>query len=282
MYASFVEVNGIPTRYLWAGKPDSTPLLMVHGRILTAEHWYKNIDALGAHFFVVAPDVLGNGFTGPVDFAGGPHPVQQRYEHLAALVDVLGFREFYACGSSHGALLSTLLHFRMPDRLTKLVINGSAAFASPDVLAKSVDRTLERDDPAIGRLSPEGWHAWMSAYVHDPRSLPPEVFPTVMTAYAQNWVMDCWRKSLLGHREMHQRPDLTIEHRLSDITAETLLIWGRNDWSAPLDDAMRMQAGIRRSRLEIFDDCAHMPMMEHPERYNQLLATFLTASDGAA
>lgn len=280
MRARFITVNGIPTRYLSAGDPSRPPLLLVHGRILSGEHWFCNIDALGETFHVVAPDVLGSGFTGPVDFSGGPHPVEQRVNHLAALVDALGFETFYACGSSHGALLSTLLHLQMPDRLQKLVVNGSAAFASPEILAAGVEKTLQRDDPAISQLSLEGWRDWMSGYVYDPACLPDAAFTPVMTAYAQGWVMDCWRKSLIGHKEMSARTDLRIGHRLDQIKADTLLVWGRDDAGAPLSDAEPLVKGIARARLEVFDNCGHMPMMEHPERFNGLVRSFLT--DGNA
>lgn len=275
MRARFITVNGIQTRYLTAGDPAAPVVLLVHGRILSAEHWFCNIDALGMDFHVIAPDVLGSGFTGPVDFAEGPHPVVQRVDHLAAMIDALGIDTFHACGSSHGALLSTLLHLRMPDRLAKLVVNGSAAFASPALLAESVERTLKRDDPAIGQLSLQGWRDWMSGYVHDPACLPDAAFTPVMTAYAQDWVMDGWRKSLLGHKEMVNRPDLTLEHRLEQIVAETLLVWGRNDTGAPLEDAERLLWGLPHARLEVFDDCGHMPMMEHPARFNGLVRAFL-------
>ncbi|HTO34154.1 MAG TPA: alpha/beta hydrolase [Pararhizobium sp.] len=275
MQARFITVNNIRTRYLTAGDPSNTPLLMVHGRILSAEHWFCNIDALGQDFYVVAADTLGSGFTGPADFSKGLHPVEQRVDHLEALVDKLGFGEFYASGSSHGALLSTLLHLRMPDRLTKLVVNGSAAFASPELLADSVDATLQRDDPRIGKLSLRDWHDWMRGYVYDPGCLPDAAFTPVMTAYAQDWVMDCWRESLKGHKEMAKRPDLRIGHRLDQIKADTLLVWGRDDAGAPLSDAEPLVAGIARAKLEVFDNCGHMPMMEHPDRFNAVVRDFL-------
>jgi len=46
----------------------------------------------------------------------------------------------------------------------------------------------------------------------------------------------------------------------------------------PVGDGRRLAASIPGARLEVFEDCGHMPMLEHPRRFNDLLARF--APDG--
>ena len=38
----------------------------------------------------------------------------------------------------------------------------------------------------------------------------------------------------------------------------------------------------RHARLRFVDQCSHAPMMENPERFNQLLEEFLTLEEFAA
>ena len=52
MGASFVDVDGIRTRYLHAG--DGPPLLLIHGLGISADCWFYNVDVLARHFSVCA------------------------------------------------------------------------------------------------------------------------------------------------------------------------------------------------------------------------------------
>jgi pimeloyl-ACP methyl ester carboxylesterase len=62
--------------------------------------------------------------------------------------------------------------------------------------------------------------------------------------------------------------------RLERIEVPTLIVWGRDDLVVPARDAAGFGERISGSRLEIFDDCGHVPMLERPVRFNRLLAEF--------
>lgn len=70
-----------------------------------------------------------------------------------------------------------------------------------------------------------------------------------------------------------------IRHNLGDklqhISVPTLLIWGKNDNITPPFVAEKFRDLIPDSRLFFLDQCAHAPMMEKPEEFNQLLEDFL-------
>src|SRR5690242_18042705 len=91
MRIEFKNVNGVRTRVLFAGNPSAYPILLIHGFGISADTWLRNIDALGEDFFVVAPDMVGHGFTDPVDFEGEP-PHRQTVDHLVSLIDLYGFQ----------------------------------------------------------------------------------------------------------------------------------------------------------------------------------------------
>ncbi len=70
-----------------------------------------------------------------------------------------------------------------------------------------------------------------------------------------------------------------VRHNLGDklhhISVPTLLIWGRNDNITPPFVAEKFRDLIPDSRLYFLDECAHAPMMEKPEEFNQILEEFL-------
>lgn len=65
-----------------------------------------------------------------------------------------------------------------------------------------------------------------------------------------------------------------IRGRLHLIDRPTLIVWGEKDRLVPLGDAFRLQSEIEGSKLVIFPDARHLPMVECPDRFNALLAKF--------
>ena len=84
---------------------------------------------LAEDFSVVAPDTLGQGFTGVGDFTGGA-PQPHFVAHLKALADQVGFDKFAMCGSSFGAMLCILTYFDIPERVEKLILISSGSATS--------------------------------------------------------------------------------------------------------------------------------------------------------
>src|SRR5579864_2008846 len=140
MRVSFIDVGGVQTRCLTAGDESAYPVLFIHGMTYAADIWMRNIDDLGRDHYVIAADMLGHGFTNPGKPLGNPS-IPQKVDHIIALADALGLKEFCLSGSSYGALISALVYFNVPQRIKKLIINGSgSAFNSEETLKPYVER----------------------------------------------------------------------------------------------------------------------------------------------
>ena len=59
MQVRFIEVDGIPTRCLYAGDENAYPILLMHGHDLIAEVWLKNIDELAKRLFCARTGFAG-------------------------------------------------------------------------------------------------------------------------------------------------------------------------------------------------------------------------------
>lgn len=66
--------------------------------------------------------------------------------------------------------------------------------------------------------------------------------------------------------------------RLDEIEAPTLVVRGALDWPDVEVAADRFLTEIRSSRGVVFDDCAHLPTMEQPERFVATVRAFLGES----
>jgi len=66
--------------------------------------------------------------------------------------------------------------------------------------------------------------------------------------------------------------------RLAEIALPTIVLAGRYDECAP-EHMWEMHQRIAGSRFELFDSSAHMPFIEEPDRFDQVMRGFLRLHD---
>ena len=62
---------------------------------------------------------------------------------------------------------------------------------------------------------------------------------------------------------------------LPDMNTPACIIWGKNDTVTPPEVAVDFNKLLPDSDLYWFDKCGHAPMMEHPDKFNQVLHDWL-------
>jgi len=273
----FVDAGGVRTRCLVGGEPGRYPLLLLHGYGGTADVWMRNIDALGDEFHVVAVDMISSGFTDPVDTGGKP-PQPKAVAHLRALADKLGFGRFCPVGTSYGGAIAALLYFDMPERVDKLVLQGSGSvFNEDEALVATLSNVKKNFGPLMDAPTIDGVRASVKKQVYDPKTIPEEMIHVMATAYAQPWMRRAWEQGLDGLLDLEATRPWRLLPRLEKIACDTLVLWGREDPGAVYASAV---AGVKRmpkARLVTFEKCGHKPMYEHPERFNAEVRAFLKA-----
>jgi pimeloyl-ACP methyl ester carboxylesterase len=272
MRIRFLDAGGFQTRILHEGS--GRPVLMLHGLGTTGERWVRNIDSLAADFSVVAPDLLGAGFTANPEF--GPAPQLQHVAHLRALIDQVCPGDLAIIGSSYGGLLAALLALELPERVRRLVIVGSgSAFHSPDEQAKVIQAARANALRALEDGTLDGTRQRMERIVFDPASVPPTVLLTQLTANALPGRRKASEQWYDGTLSSLANAEAQVFHRLEAIRVPTLIITGRDDIRASVPRAQEAARRIPNCRLEIFDKCGHGPMVEHPGAFNERVREFL-------
>jgi pimeloyl-ACP methyl ester carboxylesterase len=69
---------------------------------------------------------------------------------------------------------------------------------------------------------------------------------------------------------------------LPSIKVPTLLIWGLNDTITPPMVAHDFHRLIPNSTLRFIDYCCHAPMMENPQRFNEIVEEYLMEANTLA
>ena len=115
-----VDVDGIATNVhdIPAQTPGSGTVVLLHGSgpgVSAWANWRPTIPALAKVMRVVAPDILGFGYTEPRP--GATYDLETWRAHLLGLLDTLGLEQVSLVGNSFGGAVSLDLAARHPDRV---------------------------------------------------------------------------------------------------------------------------------------------------------------------
>ena len=90
-----------------------------------------------------------------------------------------------------------------------------------------------------------------------------------------------------GQLELYRSGDFEklepYEGRLAQLGVPTLMLWGSNDFAAPVAGAHRFKGEIPGSEVVVLDGTGHFVVEDAPDRYAEALVRFLkTARPGTA
>jgi 2-hydroxymuconate-semialdehyde hydrolase len=260
-----IIAGGIETNYQDHGQGD--PIFLIHGSgpgVTAYANWRLTMPVLAEKFRVIAPDMVGFGFTERP--ANVSYTMDMWVSHALSLMDALKIEKAHLVGNSFGGGLALALALKAPERVNRLVLMGAAGtkFQLTDGLDAvwGYKGTLEHMKELIGLF------AFNKNLVSDDlaklryeASIRPgfqEAFSAMFPAPRQRWV-----DALASDEE-----------KIKTLAHETMVIHGRDDAIIPLSASLRLHDLIPKSQLHVFGQCGHWTQIEHSARFNQLLLNF--------
>ena len=289
--AKFIDVNGIRTRYWDQGTGPA--LLLIHGGQPTGKGggaltWLRNFEGLSRQFHVYAIDRLGQGGTGnPQSRADYEHYYERVVDHVWGFVDAAGIDRVGLVGHSQGGWPVARLALDHPDRVSCLVNVDS-------VLAPGGEQNLNLHTAryylhTIQFHPPEGetLESMRRTSEFQSHTLNNMTDVSVQRAYALAQLPKLEEAaSILSAMQMnprHPAAQALFEQARQDIAAgmlkvPSLVIWGYNDPSSPYPGGLALfkliNAATPTSELHVFNRSGHQSHIEHPERFNRVVAGF--------
>lgn len=239
----FVQANGLNIYYEDHGQ--GTPLLLIHGGVLTSESWQPYLPDFTKHFRVITPDTRGHGRTAnPI----GAMNFRALANDMAALIQALGLQKPFVCGYSDGGQVALELGMRYPELAQAIIIGG----AYPELTEAS--------------------RVWVRSILGDPQS--PEVdvdqferdnpdFAAMLegTQKHGNW------KALL--KQIKPMWNATLNYTPADfalVTAPTLVILGDRDDFVSVEEGIEMFRLLPTAELAVISDADHGKLISSPEK----------------
>lgn len=221
------------------------PLILIHGGAVDARFFDKNIEALAAHFRVIALDLWGHGHTADRD---GPFTLESFSTDVAELIERVAGDSTHVLGHSIGAAVALHLTMRRPDLVRKLVVVSGGFDSSAEegmdggVTDEMVDQTVAFLGQSYGAVSPDGQ----------------DHFAVVV------------RKDFeMSAREPRFAPD-----DVAKVTQRTLVMAADDD-IASLDHMLAFYRALPNGELAIVPGTSHFLLQEKPYLCDVIILDFL-------
>lgn len=270
-YSRFTEVDGVRVHYQEAGESDAPPMILIHGFASSNMVWSKVLlELAAAGFRVIAPDLLGYGYSGKPRHLD--YTIASQARMVRRLMAQLGIDRTVLVGSSYGGAIAATIALDYPAVVKKLILVGAVSNNRP------TRYMLMRlfGSPIIGDI--------LSPLVVGSRRLLRFRMKRVYDRHS--WVLDERRVEArhlpLRTRGAHRAIVRTVRRWDADrvsrdahlLTQPTLLLWGDNDREVPLKDGERLHEEIPNSRLIVFRECGHLPHEEYPAAFTKIVLEF--------
>ncbi|MEX1177624.1 MAG: alpha/beta fold hydrolase [Nitriliruptor sp.] len=273
-------VRGLEIESIVAGS--GIPVLLLHGLGASKVSFLPTLDGLGGDRFEVhALDLPGFGRSSK------PIPGGRRYT-MAWMADTVhgylirnGIRSAHIVGNSMGGRIATELGLRHPGSVRSVIGLGSAvAFDEYRRIAPLLRVTRPQYLAVAPLRARRSWiEAGLRQLFHDPTRLP----AANITAAANDVLLSlrdpgyrlafatCARN--LGLEKGHGRN--SYWERLAACGVPTYWIFGQHDRLVQHRYAERVRTSLPAAKVELWDDCGHVPQFEHPERVNDRITSWL-------
>jgi 4,5:9,10-diseco-3-hydroxy-5,9,17-trioxoandrosta-1(10),2-diene-4-oate hydrolase len=268
------KAGGLELHFNEAGPADGEPVVFLHGGGPGASSWsnfHQNLPAFAERYRCLLVDMPGFGRSDK------PELDKQFFEFAAeavvALLDELGVAKAHFVGNSLGGGTSLRLALDHPDRVGKLVLMGPGGAFKP-VFTPEPAEGIKLLGQVVAPPGPtrEKVEAFIRVMVFD-QSFVTEELIEERTAAA----MDPGNQQGLVRVMSTFAPPRAGElwRELDRIPHRTLMIWGRDDRTLPLDGALLALQQLPDARLHVFPRCAHWAQLEHQAEFDRLAIDFL-------
>ncbi len=274
--SKFVEADGLKIHLHDVGTGPA--LVLLHGGGPGGSGWSnfkQNIPALAEHFRVVTIDQPGYGRSDKPELTEGYYQLAARV--VRDVLDELGIDKTHFVGNSLGGGTSLRLAIDYPDRADRLVLmgpgGGSLSIFSPDPAEGIKVLTSYYSDPGPSR---ERMEALIRIMTYDHSFITDELIEERYEASVAPGAAEGCMRTLRAIAVGDDPNDRQLWRYFAQVPHKTLLMWGRDDRTVPLDGAFLALKQMPDAQLHVYPRCGHWAQLEHRDAFNRLTVDFLT------
>lgn len=267
-----VRANNIAMNYEQQGSGE--PLVLLP--FLSADHacYAFQVGEYSKHFTCISLDLRG---TGETEKHEGAYSTEDLADDAAAFLQAIGVGKAHIAGLSLGGGIGLWLAAKYPEKVLSLSVHSG--WPKTDPFVKAVIEAFQVMAKALQSV-PE-----MTIRAIFPWCFTPELY-AAKPEYIQSLADFVRSRPEQPLFSFLQQSNAVLNHDVSPelerITAPTQITFGVTDQVTSTRFADPMVSKIRNSELLVFDGCAHAPIYEKVEEFNQRTLQFLRKHRGSA
>jgi pimeloyl-ACP methyl ester carboxylesterase len=265
-----VRANNININYESTGQGE--PMVLIPYLAADQACYAFQVADYSKHFTCISVDLRGAGLS---DKPNSPYSTELFADDIAAFMQAIGVERAHISGLSLGASVGMWLAAKHPEKVKSLSLHSS----------------WPKTDPFL-KTCVEGWRVIAQGLDSVPEMIILGIFPWCFTPGLYASKPDYIESLAAFVRSRPAQPldafmrmsDAVINHdgtsALARIKAPTQITFGRYDMvtSTRFSDILHNQ--IKGSELLVFEDCAHAPIYENVQSFNDKTLAFLQTHTG--
>ena len=265
------SVQAGDTRWVYYEGGQGPTIVLLHGFAARKEVWLKVAPMLTAHFHVIIPDLPGWGESSRAPNAS--YNIDNQAARFSDFVETLHLQHFLLVGHSMGGAIAGVYAAEHPDHVAELALVDSFGlkFKENDFAKEA----MSGKDPFIFDDRAGFLRANALAFDHVP-DLPGRIIDVFVKDNIANRAFI--ENTFNELREESQT--MSLQNRLDKLTMPTLGMWCRDDKIIDPSALDSLRSGLTHApaiSTSILNGCNHMPQMEKPQEFSQILTSFALA-----
>lgn len=246
-----------------AKTPTAKTVIFLHGFPFNKNMWREQLEALPDHISGIAVDIRGHGNS----TAGhGYFSIDVFAKDLRVFLEKLEIEQAILCGISMGGYIALRAYQLFPEKIIGLVLCDTHSKADSDAAKQkrfdSIQAVLNhgRRPFAIGFVE--------NVFAAKSIDEKPDTIELIKSSIRRNSINTICATLLA----LASRTDTTAS--LYEIAVPALLIRGAQDKITAKQDMQDLAEAIPTNTFVEIDDAGHLPNLEDPQRFNELLIDF--------
>ena len=241
--------NGLTLQY--AERGHGAPILLLHGY---TDSWYSYNQVMSHLPDDVRALALTQRGHGDSERPDGGYEARDFAGDAVAFLDAMGIDKAAVVGHSMGSFIAQEIALSAPERVSHLVLIGSATTGDNAVIRELAEAVKDLADP----LDRAFVHEFQASTLHQP--IATEVLDAIV-GESMKMPARIWREAAAGLVAFQSRD------RLSAIAAPTLVVWGDHDEIFARSEQDALVAAIPRATLKVYENAGHGVHWEQSERF---------------
>ena len=260
--------NGITIAYEISGK--GTPLTVIAGLGYSRWMWHKMLPGLAENFQVLSYDNRG---VGESDKPAGPYNAQLLADDLVGLLQVLGIEQTAVFGHSMGGFVAQAFALAYPEKVSHLILSATN-FGGPNhvpVTPEAMAVLTDTSSDPLTRLR----NGILVSCANGFAERQPAIIEEWLNYRAAHPIDPAGYQAQMGVGLSLISEEACFEHKLSAISAPTLILSGAEDKVVPPANVDLLAQKIPQAETAVIEQAGHFFPFEQPETAVAIVTRFL-------